>query len=154
MRTKKFGEKTFWASGSLFQFWPDGGRAHFVIESKVQWKPFGLPPSSIDRMTCLAPIYRILWRMRPAPIVDNWRKAQDPRSVFSQIFFVIVLLEGESLFFWCNLPSNRKVLWKVLHLILSVCVSRWLFYCCNHSLMHARTHIHTHTRTWWYTQEQ
>ena len=49
----------------------NGGRAHYIIESKVQWKPFDLPPSSTHSMTGSVAISRILWRMRTGAILEN-----------------------------------------------------------------------------------
>ena len=46
----------------------NGGCVHYIIESKVQWKPFWLPLSSIHGMTGWVAIARMLSRMRTAPI--------------------------------------------------------------------------------------
>ena len=49
------------ASGDHLRFKnTNGGRAHYIIESKVQWKPFFLPPSSIQRLTGWVANSRIL----------------------------------------------------------------------------------------------
>ena len=52
----------------VWRIWEDGGRAHHIIESKVQWKPFCSATRSIHKMTGWAVNSRILWRMCTALI--------------------------------------------------------------------------------------
>ena len=48
-------------------------KVHYIIESKVHGSHFGLPPSSIHRMTGWVANSRILWHMRTAPIEVYFR---------------------------------------------------------------------------------
>ena len=49
-----------------------GGCAHYIMVSKVQWKPFWLVTSPIYRMTGLVAKTHILWHMCTAPICSKF----------------------------------------------------------------------------------
>ena len=49
------------------------------LNPKFNWRQFGLPPSSIHRMTGWVAISRLLWRMRTAPILFSFSSDKDRR---------------------------------------------------------------------------